>query len=201
METSLEKRFSDGWSARGSYTWSDSKNTSSTQGNSPERVAFDRDPRRDYGRSDTDNRHAFALGVNVNPWSTLNIAGVVRAYSGYPINELVGDDFDGDGEDNDRPCVGVNDQDFPIRSALDSGGCAVKNGIDGNNVFLADLTVRYTFDLGAAAQTLGFYFDVYNLTNKVNFGNPDGDRLADNFLVPVTAGRPREAQVGFRYTF
>ena len=138
----------------------------------------------------------------MNPWSTLNISGVFRAYSGYPINELVGDDFDGDGEDNDRPCQGLSDFGKPILSALDSQGCAVKNGIDGNKVALVDLTVRYTFDLpGAGAQSLGFYFDVYNLTNRVNFGNPDGDRLADNFLVPVQAGRPREAQVGFRYTF
>ena len=201
VETSLEKRFSDGWSARGSYTWSDSKNTSPTFANSPERVAFDREPRRDYGRTGTDNRHAFALGANVNPWSTLQFGGVIRAYSGYPINELVGDDFDGDGEDNDRPCQGVSDFGMPIRSALDSQGCAVKNGIDGNAVSLVDLTVRYTVNLGAGAQSVGFYFDVYNVLNKTNFGNPDGDRLADNFLVPVVAGRPREAQVGFRYTF
>jgi hypothetical protein len=95
----------------------------------------------------------------------------------------------------------VNDQAFPIRSALDSQGCAVRNGIDGNGVSLVDLTVRYTVNLGAGAQSIGFYFDAYNVLNKVNYGNPDGDRLADNFLVPVVAGRPREAQVGLRYTF
>jgi hypothetical protein len=90
---------------------------------------------------------------------------------------------------------------MPILSALDSQGCAVKNGIDGNKVTLVDLTVRYTVDLGAGAQSVGFYFDVYNVLNKTNFGNPEGNRLADNFLVPTVAGRPREAQVGIRYTF
>ena len=89
-----------------------------------------------------------------------------------------------------------------VLSALDSGGCAVKNGIDGNGLALLDLTVRYTVNLpGAGTQSIGFYFDVYNVLNKDNFGNPSGERLDDNFLVPVVAGRPREAQVGVRYTF
>ena len=202
LETTLEKRFSDGWSARASYTLAKSQNTVDTFGFSPERNAHDRDPRRDFGRTTTDNRHAFAMGVNVNPWSTLTIGGMVRAYSGYPINETIGDDANDDGEDDDRPCAGVHDLDRPILSALDSGGCALKNGIDGNALSLVDLTVRYTVNLpGPGVQTIGFYFDVYNVMNKVNFGNPSGERLDDNFLVPVVAGRPREAQVGIRYTF
>ena len=32
-----------------------------------------------------------------------------RTYSGYPINETVGTDVNGDGTNNDRPQKGVND--------------------------------------------------------------------------------------------
>ena len=203
LETTLVKRFSDGWSARAQYTLASAKNTVDTFGFNFERNAHDRDPRRDFGRTSVDNRHAFAAGVNVNPWSTLTFGGMFRAYSGYPINETIGDDANDDGEDDDRPCAGVHDQDRPILSALDSGGCAIKNGIDGQKLALLDLTVRYTVNLPGAggAQSIGFYFDVYNVLNKDNFGNPSGERLDDNFLVPVVAGRPREAQIGIRYTF
>ena len=35
----------------------------------------------------------------------------------------------------------------------------------------------------------------------VNFGNPTGNRLSSNFLVPVRANSPRTMQLGVRYTF
>jgi hypothetical protein len=65
---------------------------------------------------------------------------------------------------------------------------------------LLDLTFRYNLNL-PRAQTVGFYLDLYNALNTVNFGNPSGNRNSRNFMVPVVAGRPLEAQVGIRYAF
>jgi hypothetical protein len=67
---------------------------------------------------------------------------------------------------------------------------------------LLDLTFRYNLGLpGMGARTVGFYLDLYNVLNTVNFGNPTGNRNSRNFMVPVVAGRPTEAQIGVRFTF
>ena len=34
-------------------------------------------------------------------------------------------------------------------------------------------------------QTVGVFWEVYNALNKVNFGNPTGNRNNANFMVPV----------------
>ena len=198
LETTLVKRFSAGWSARASYTLSYAKDV----GFANPRVAYDLNPREDYGRSNQDNRHTFAAGVNVSPWRPVTIGAMFRAYSGYPINETVGRDVNGDRDNTDRPVRGVDDLTRPILSPLDSDGRAVRNGINGNGLRLLDLTFRYNLNLpGARVQTVGFYLDLYNALNTTIFGNPTGNRNSRNFMVPVVAGRAREAQIGIRYTF
>jgi hypothetical protein len=198
LETTLVKRFSAGWSARASYTLSYAKDV----GFANPRVANDLNPREDYGRSNQDNRHTFAAGVNVSPWRAVTIGAMFRAYSGYPINETVGRDVNGDRDNTDRPVRGVDDVTRPILSPLDSSGRAVRNGINGNGLRLLDLTFRYNLNLpGARVQTVGFYLDLYNALNTTIFGNPTGNRNSRNFMVPVVAGRAREAQIGIRYTF
>jgi hypothetical protein len=132
----------------------------------------------------------------------LTIGAMFRAYSGYPINETIGQDVNGDRDNNDRPVRGIHDGTRPIVSELDANGRAVRNGISGNGMRLLDLTVRYNVNLrGMQARTVGFYLDVYNVLDTVNFANATGNRNSRNFMVPVVAGRPREAQVGVRFTF
>ena len=66
-----------------------------------------RSPPRDYGACLRDNRHAFASSANVEVWRGLGAGISFRAYSGYPINETIGSDVNGDGINNDRPVRGV----------------------------------------------------------------------------------------------
>jgi hypothetical protein len=72
-----------------------------------------------------------AASGTVNPWRTLNIAAVLSAISGAPINETVGRDVNGDLDNNDRPILGRDDLTMPIRSEVDSQGRAVINGLEG----------------------------------------------------------------------
>ena len=73
-----------------------------------------------------------------------------RTYSGYPINETVGTDVNGDGTNNDRPQKGVNDlatlpSDFRHdRVALDSRGVAIRNGIHGERKTILDGRFQYS---------------------------------------------------------
>ena len=193
MEVSVEKRYSDRWSGRVAYTLARSNDVSGRPSN-------DLNPREDYARSDTDNRHAFVTNVSVNPWRGLSTGVIFRYYSGYPINETIGSDVNRDRDNNDRPVAGVHDLTRPILSPLDHNGRAIRNGIDGNNTKLLDLSLQYIANL-PRGQTAGFFWEIYNVLNTVNLANPTGNRNRSNFMVPVVSGRARQMQLGVRYTF
>lgn len=203
LEISLDKRYSNRWSGRFAYTLSRARDVGSTAGGtviSSKRLSDDLDPRSDYGRSNFDNRHSVAASLNVNPWRGLGTGLIFRYYSGYPINELVGSDVNGDRDNFDRPVAGINDATRPIVSELDGNGRAIRNGIDGENQMLLDLRLQYLFDMPRQGN-LGLFWEIYNATDRVNFGNPTGNRRSSNFLVPVSAGRARSMQLGVRYSF
>jgi hypothetical protein len=193
LELSLEKRYSTRWSGRVSYTLAYANDV----GN---RFTNDLNPREDYGRANFDNRHAFVTSANVDVWRGLTTGAIVRYYSGYPINETVGTDINGDRDNNERPVRGLDDLTRPILSPVDANGKAIKNGISGNSSTLVDWRLQYIATL-PARQTVGLFWEVFNLFNKVNFGNPTGNRNNRNFMVPVEVGTMRSMQLGVRYTF
>jgi hypothetical protein len=207
LELSLVKRYSTRWSGRVSYTLGRARDVNGTTaftaaGADPnnKRYSNDLNPREDYARSNFDNRHALAGSVNVNPWRGLGVGAAFRYYSGYPITEIVGTDANGDRDNFERPVRGVHDATRPIVSAVDSNGRAIRNGIDGEEQAILDLRLQYVFNL-PRAQTAGFFFEVYNATNRINYGNPTGNRRSGNFLVPTVAGDMARVQLGVRYTF
>ena len=51
------------------------------------------------------------------------------------------------------------------------------------------------------ARRLGLYLELYNLTNRNNFGNPFNERSSDLFNELDSVGSPRTTQFGIRYTF
>ena len=51
------------------------------------------------------------------------------------------------------------------------------------------------------SQTAGLFLEVYNATNRINYGNPTGARNSANFLKTIVADNPRTAQLGFRLIF
>ena len=127
LELSLERRYSDRWSGRVSYTLAYSNEVGT-------RYTNDLNPREDYGRSGSDNRHGFVTSANYDLWRGLGVGAIFKHYSGRPINETVGSDVNGDRDNNERPQRGVHDLTRPILSPLDANGRAVRNGIDGNSV-------------------------------------------------------------------
>src|SRR5262249_40765598 len=76
LEVELEKRSSNRWGGRVSYTLARSRDVGA--------IIVDGHPEYDYGLSNFDNRHAFAASANVNVWRGLGASFVFRAYSGYP---------------------------------------------------------------------------------------------------------------------
>jgi carboxypeptidase family protein/TonB-dependent receptor-like protein len=211
LELAVVRRLANRWSGRMSYTLSRAHDVNggfSNGGNIVEkRVNDDLNPRLDYGLANTDNRHAFTAGANWDAWRGLGLGASTRYYSGNPVNEFLGRDANGDRDNSmtgqsaaDRPLRGRDDATLPIASKVDSNGLAIRNGIEGSNKILLDLRMQYVYTL-PRQQTLGFYWEVYNALDRVNFGQPIGDRRSPFFLQPIIADLPRTMQVGWRYTF
>jgi Carboxypeptidase regulatory-like domain/TonB dependent receptor-like, beta-barrel len=198
LELALDKRLSQRWSGRVSYTLARARDVGA--------ITYDTNLRGDYGRTSFDNRHALAMSGNVNVWRGLGAGFVFRYYSGYPINETIGSDSisfpgtNGDGDANDRPVQGLNDTTRPIRSPVDSNGRAIRNGIQGEKQMLLDSRFHYLWRLQRRYEA-GLFLEIYNLTNHVNFGNPTGNRNSSNYMVRTVAGDPRTVQFGVRLTF
>jgi hypothetical protein len=199
LEVSLNRRMANRWSGRAAYTLSKARDVG-TGVRGEARVVNDLDPRTDYGLSDFDNRHAFTAGGNWDAWRGLSTGATFRFYSGNPVNETVGLDTNGDRDTTDRPVKGVNDLTKPIRSAVDANGVAVRNGIPGSHKTLLDLRLQYVVRL-QNQRTAGFFLEVYNALNHVNFNNVNGNRNASSFGQSVVADTARQMQLGVRYTF
>ena len=159
-------------------------------------------PRADFGLSNLANRHAFTAGGNWDVGHGVGIGSTFVYYTGNPMNELLGDDVNNDLDDFDRPIKGRDDKTIPILSEVDANGYAIHNSMPGYSDYLAlNLRVQYELRLGAAARKLGVYWELYNVTNRNNFGNPENKRNAPAFNTLIIGGAPRTMQLGLRYSF
>jgi hypothetical protein len=200
FQLSALKRMANRWSGRVAYTLQESRYVG--LGNpDARRVWLDNDPRADYGRFTSDRRHVLAASGTVNPWQSLNVATVVSAISGAPVNEIVGRDVNGDLDVTDRPIRGIDDNLFPIRSPLDSQGRAVINGLEGPGSFLVDVSFRYSVPLANGLESVDLFYDIFNVLNRENLVAPTGNRASPTFMVPTAAQFPRQMQFGIRVRF
>jgi hypothetical protein len=200
LQMSVVKRFANRWSGRLAYTLQKGHYVGSGNPDN-RRVWLDDDIRADYGRFASDRRHVLAASGSYNVWRTLTVAAVLSAISGAPINETVGRDVNRDNDNTDRPIRGVNDDERPILSPVDSQGRAVINGIDGPGSFGVDMSVRYQIPLGAGLDSLDLFYDIFNLTNRENLVPPTGNRNSSNFMRATAARFARQMQFGVRVRF
>jgi hypothetical protein len=204
LELSAEKRMADRWSGRVSYTLSRARDVNVGSGGGlaliERRVNDDRNPRADYGLANLDNRHAFTTGGNWDAWRGLGLGATFVYYSGNPANELVGTDANSDQDNTDRPVRGRDDATQPIVSKVDASGRAIRNSMRGSNKTMLNLRLQYVVR-PSTAQSVGFYAEIYNATNRVNFDNPIANRRSTNFNRTTVADEPRTMQLGIRYTF
>jgi len=119
------------------------------------------------------------------------LAAVAPAFAQGGRAELAGTVLEKQGVD-DTPAK-------PILSALDSRGYAIRNGLDGQRKALLDGRVQYIWRI--QRYQAGLFLEVYNLTNRANFGDRTGDRSSTNFMKTIVTDNPRTAQLGFRFVF
>jgi hypothetical protein len=81
-----------------------------------------------------------------------------------------------------------------------ANGVAIRNGIPGAHKTVLDLRMSYIVNL-KQQRTAGFFWEVYNALNHVNFNNVIGLRNASSFGQSVVADNSRFMPLGVRYTF
>lgn len=145
------------------------------------------DPRGEWARSDTDQRHQlnFLTTANLHPW--LNLGLVISVLSGPPFTITTGGDENRDGMPLDRP-PGV-----PRNSGRGPGYLAID--LRWSREFLIRPSEK------EHSPKLTFSVDAFNVPNRVNFYNYVGALTSPFFGKPVASHPARRVQLAIRYQF
>ena len=202
----LEKRYSQNFSARLSYTLAYSRGNTSGAGApaSPFQVLDDLNLDLNEGPTSFDQRHNFVVSgtAMVPKTGGLTVSWVARALSGSPFtvfNSTI--DTDRNGTVTDPLPAGSYSGTGPDTISVESDGG--RNGAYGPGYFKLDLRLGYRFDLGNR-RTLDLIGEIFNVTDRDNFANPTGDQASANFLRVTglsTSTQPRTGQLGVRFGF
>jgi len=202
----IEKRYSNNYQARVSYTYSKGRGNTSGNGAPVSNFQLLSDMRLDMnqGPTDFDRPHNFVFsGAAVVPKTGgLIFSTVVRYLSGtaFTVQDTT--------LDNDRN--GILFEPLPAGTYSGTGTNAVsvdseggRNGARGPSFFQADVRLGYRIKLGPRKVEL--FGEMFNVTNRANFGNPNGDRFSTTDFLRLTTlragGIPRTAQFGARFEF
>jgi Carboxypeptidase regulatory-like domain len=211
LNLSLEKRYSNNWSGRVSYSLSKSRGTAENQA---DRNLYQvlTEPNLDQwrGPSQVDRTHVLSIGARTEIPKTkgVTLSTTIRYMSGAPFtiyNSNVDVDRNGELED---PVPAGTYSGTAADSLTDVEFDGNRNGARGPDIFQADLRAGWRGRLGGS-RVIEVFFDAFNITNRANFENPvlaNRDmRTPGNFLVLTNlyggGGFPRQAQLGVRFEF
>jgi outer membrane receptor protein involved in Fe transport len=190
LRLELNRRFVNGYSLQGQYTWSRSTNNGDDfrDGNSLPLDPNNRD--LEAGLGATDIPHQFSLnGIVRLPWE-LQLAGIVRARSGATVDPRIGQDINGDRNTRERPVI--------------DGRIAERNSFRRAGTATADMSLVRRVRFGGT--TVEGRFEVFNLTNRLNVNNVNSvwglaEAPLATFMQTISAAPPRRFQVSARVTF
>ena len=205
LQVQVEKRFSDFYSFRTSYTLSRNRgNVSGANSTSNFQLIDDLRLNLNEGPLNGDRRHNLSTSSTFEVPRTggLRLSAVSRFLTGSPISIIDSTtDPDRNGNLNDPlpagTYTGVGADAFTFEN---KGG---RNGAYGPSYFQFDSRVSYKFRVGEG-KSLEVLSEVLNLTNHTSFENPSGDRRVSDFLVPTAIlndGPTRTLQLGVRFAF
>jgi hypothetical protein len=168
---------------------------------------------RERGYNDTDQRHNLTVSAAGRlPWA-MQLSGIGKFISGSPILAQAGFDMDGDlAVTNDRPVglptrVGREKVEESLQIINDLRASRNLPPIDANLLDLDEfvsIDMRLTKDVDLRAnRRLQLFFEVYNLTNHVNYQpfTINTNIISSSFLIRNSARDGRQAQWGARYVF
>ena len=203
----IEKRYADNWSARVAYTLGYARGNNDGDPNDEVNVAQVMENRNLdllWGSSQYDRRHLLTLSGQTEIPGTggVTLSAVGRYMTGTPFTIHDSNfDLDMNGQLVDPLPQGSYSGTGQNAITVDNAGGL--RGAYGPAYFQLDLRFGYRYR-GAGEQTIDLFGELFNVTNRVNFVNPSGDRRSGSFLVPtrlLAGGYPRQFQAGIRYGF
>jgi hypothetical protein len=210
LDFSLEKRYSNKWSGRISYSLSKSIGTANDQADKNLYQAMTNlnlDSWR--GPSNVDRRHILSLGgqLEIPKTGGITVSSTARYMSGAPFTIFDSSiDADRNGELVDPVPAGTYSGTAPdsLQNVNYSGG---RNGAYGPDYFQIDVRAGWRRKINTRA--LEVFLDIFNITDRANFDNPtttnSDRRIPSSFLVLTNlrggGGFPRQAEMGFRFVF
>jgi hypothetical protein len=193
----LNKRMSRRYAVQANYTLGkaegDVDNFRLNNSFVPGLTALDGDRSYQWGPSDTDARHVFALtGMYLAPFG-LQASAALFARSGFPFTGVVGLDADGDG--------------FSANSSFgDRPASLTRNSFRYPATVNLDASLAYDIRI-ASAQSFQIRFDAFNVTNRKNIASwnnivgPDASNPPAAFKTVTQVRDQRQAQIAVRYRF
>jgi hypothetical protein len=206
VNLALEKRYSHNFSGRVSYAFG--KARGNVNGGLPDTANFqfldDLNLDMNEGPTGSDRTHNFVLSFRgvVPRTGGLSLSGVYRMLSGTPLTiQDTNVDPDRNGILFDPLPAGTYSGTGPNAITVENDGG--RNGARGPGFQQLDMRIGYRLRV-RQTRTLDIFGEIFNVTNRVNFDNPTGDRRSGQFLVPTTlrgGGFPRQFQLGARLGF
>ena len=206
LQLSFEKRFSNNWSSRVSYTLSRGRGNFDGNGigSSPFQLLDDLRLDMNDGPLDGDRTHNLvASGSALVPRTGgLTVSWVARALSGSTFT-LIDSTTDPDRNGTFSEPLDAGTYSGEGEDAYTVDFERERNGARGPGFFQLDIRAGYRLRLGDD-MTLDAFGEIFNVTDRANFSNPSGDRRSSNFLL-LTGLRdgalPRTGQIGLRFAF
>jgi hypothetical protein len=208
LNLSLEKRYTNNWSGRVSYSLSKSRGTAENQNDTNTyQVLTDLNLDELRAPSSVDRRHVLSINgrTEIPKTGGVTVSSTMRYMSGAPFTIFNSNvDVDRNGELNDPSPAGTYSGTAlnALTNVESQGG---RNGAIGPDYFQIDVRAGWRGRMGGD-RALELFLDIFNITNRANFNNPSGDqRLTATFLLPTVlrggSGFPRQAAFGVRYAF
>ena len=205
LEFQLDHHLGQSYQYRVSYTYSKSKGN--TSGNGVATMNFqkltDQNLDLNEGPTDFDKPHNFVFSGS---WAPARLRGLTLAMV---TRYLSGDTFTIQDQNFDLDQNGILFDPLPAGKYSGTGRNAYtvfnkggRNGARGPDFFQMDMRVGYR--LPVAFSRIEIFGDVFNVTDRANFGVPSGNRQAATFLQLNTfraGGVPRTAQIGAKLSF
>ena len=203
----LEKRDSNNWSGRISYTlaYSRGNTTGALTATDQFQTVGGLNLDLNQGPTDFDRRHnlVFSGRGEVPRTRGMTLSAALRLLSGLPftLNDTSSDP-DRNGQLFDPlPAGSYSGNGANAITVQNDGG---RNGAYGPGFLQLDSRIGWRFRPQKGQRTIDLTADVINVTNRSNFVSPTGDRRSTNFLLLTTlygGGQPRQAQLGVRLGF
>ena len=205
----LDKRFSNNYSARVSYTLAHSRGNTSGNGVAASgfQVLDDMHLELNEGPTAFDQRHNFVVsGTALVPHTGgLNFSWVARALSGTPVQPDQRQHRSRSQRDASPSRCRRATTRAPATDALHGEGLqgAAQRRLR-PRLLPARPAGRLPLPASHRAGAVDAFVDFFNVTDRVNFANPTGNQASPTFLVLTaysTSYTPRKMQLGVRFEF